>query len=259
MVGNRVSFGTDCGETISVLDPRPFQGPVHRQAAVMTEDASLLLRQITIENRQAPIMVPPGKSAPIWASRIFAGSHRWVSAFFEDHPRHAHAAEVRLLLAMAFNEAGYGQQAERQLELMLESDELSELSGHALFELACLRIDEEAGKFDRAIRTVLSYQQEQGVRARFSLWLGRFLAAWVLRDDLRGSCVSALHQLMPLLRGFADEQAIKNALSIDMKRALPFAAARLVDLGNDGRLDLMRVRLADLRCNRPAFAPDLTS
>ena len=85
------------------------------------------------------------------------------------------------------------------------------------------------------------------MRARFCLWLGRFLAAWVARDDLRSSCVAALKQLMPLLRGFSDEQAIKNALKIDLQRALPQAIARLIDLGNVDRLRLLPMRLQELR------------
>ena len=162
VVGNQISFGTDHGPVMTVIDPRPFGGPVHRQAGIMTEDSAMILRQITIENRQAPIMVPIWQvSADLVKNGMVREGIDGFRRFINDHPEHRGVSEVRLLLAMAFNESGYAQQAERQLELMLQTDDQSELISHALFELACLRIEEEHGRFDRAIRTVLSYQQEQ--------------------------------------------------------------------------------------------------
>ena len=177
---------------MSVIDPRSFGGVIHRQAGIMTENAALVLRQVAIENRQAPVMVPSWQvSADLIQNGMLREGIDGFRRFLSDYPEHRGSSEVRLLLAMAFNESGYRKQAERQLELLLQTDDQSELISHALFELACLRIEEEHGRFDRAIRTVLSYQQEQG-------FVLVFVSGWAVfwrRGSLVMTCV--LHVWQP--------------------------------------------------------------
>lgn len=253
VVGSRLSLTIDDGEPLHVQDPCPLVGPLHRQMAVATNDSQIVVHALQIERRRAPLMLPAYHIAnELLRQELYPQAIDSYRRFLLEHVGSAECGEANFMLCLAFLQAGHRAQAERELRNFLSEHMDHELAQDAIFELARLAVDRNAG-IQRAVRTVLSYQESGDlVRSRFCLWVTHNLCERVRSDGLTPMVVADLRHLRHLISGFVDERLILDTIALGINDAIQDFGNRLLDL--DAADELARMRDEIQTCRELGYA-----
>nr|MBA2479622.1 hypothetical protein [Planctomycetota bacterium] len=252
-VGSRLLFTIDDQEPLVVRDVHPLGAPLGPHLAVATNNAQVLVRQLMVERRRSPLMVA---SFAIGNELLRQGLHQqaidFYRSFLEEHREAAEAVEADFMLCMALVQSGQVTEAEREIRQFLSSHIEHPLAQDAMFELACLHLQNPAGGIRRAVQEILSYQESGDfVRTRFCLWLMPFLSQVVRERGLSQDLEHDLKMLRGLIKGSPDEAPLLSTLSATLTTHIRLYLNRLVDADDaDGLAD---ARAAMDRCKTLGF------
>lgn len=241
VVGSRLQVSLDDHPPLVVQDTCPISGPLSRQLALGSFESHAVVRQLTIEQRSAPLMVPAFTVAnELLRQNLFPQAIDLYRTFLADHPESELAIEADFMLCLAFLRAGHTAQAERELRLFLSDNLEHGLAQDAIFELARLVL-EQSGSIDKAVRVVLSYQEAGDfVRSRFSLLLLPHLRERVHGKGLTPNLMGDLERVRLLIRGSPDEELILATLSQELRFDAQRWANQQFDLDAEVEIDAHR-------------------
>ncbi len=252
-VGSRLLFTVDDQEPLVVRDVHPLGAPLGPHLAVATNNAQVLVRQLMVERRRSPLMVA---SFAIGNELLRQGLHQQAIDFYrnflEEHKDAGEAVETAFMLCMALVQSGQVVEAEREIRQFLSSHIEHPLAQDAMFELACLHLQNPAGGIRRAVQEILSYQESGDfVRTRFCLWLMPFLSQVVRERGLSADLEHDLKMLRSLIKGSPDESPLLSTLSATLTTHIRLYLNRLVDA--DDAVGLAEARAAMERCKALGF------
>nr|MBA3846403.1 protein kinase [Planctomycetota bacterium] len=213
-VGSTLTLTLDGGEPLTVQDPCPLAGPLHRQMAFATWEAHAIIRHVAVHRRRSPLMQPAYAVANgLLDQNLFAHAVHAYRRFLVEHPGTTEAVEARFMLCLALLRSGQLKLAERELRGLLSDALDSPVAQDAIFELARL-VMAQARSLDKAVRVVLSYQESGDfVRSRFALTLvgglGQRLHDHGLDDDL----LADLDRVKLLIKGSPDLEPMRATIS----------------------------------------------
>lgn len=248
-IGSRLTLLVDDLEPLTINDPCPLIGPMHRQAAIGTNASQAVIHAIEVRERRSPLMVPASQIAnellrqSLYPQAIDKYRRFLAERGNEDRPE---VIEARFMLGLAFLRAGQLQQAEEELKEFLERHFDTTLALDAIFELACLRVTGNES-IARSVRLVLSYQEsDDSVRSRFCLWLVKRFSDQVGHSGLCERTIDDLGLLVHLISSFPDRELIIRTVSLELRRAIAAYAAIILD--RDDRVALTELHEGILRC-----------
>jgi serine/threonine protein kinase len=252
-VGSRLVFIIDDQEPLVVRDVHPLGAPLGPHLAVATNNAQVLVRQLMVERRRSPLMVA---SFAIGNELLRQGLHQqaidFYRGFLEEHREAAESVEAVFMLCMALVQSGQVAEAEREIRQFLSTHIEHPLAQDAMFELACLHLQNPAGGIRRAVQEILSYQESGDfVRTRFCLWLMPFLSQVVRERGLSQDLEHDLKMLRGLIKGSPDEAPLLSTLSATLTTHMRLYLNRLVDA--DDAAGLADARDAMERCKALGF------
>ncbi len=250
-VGSRLVFTVDDQAPLVVRDLHPLStvaGGVH--LALATWKSQVLVRQLMIERRRSPLMVP---SYAIGNELLRQGLHRQAIDFYrnflQEHQEAAEAVEATFMLCMALVHGGNAAEAEKEIRRFLNTNIEHALAQDAMFELACLHLhNPQNGGIRRAVQEILSYQESGDfVRTRFCLWLMRFISEEVDVRGISAELENDLRMLRSLIRGSPDETTLLSTLSFSISESLRSYLNHLVDNEDTAGLKASREVIDRLR------------
>lgn len=238
VVGSQLQLVINDHDALMVKDPCPLIGPLHRQIGVATTNSQIVVHQLQVEQRRSPLMVPAYNIAnELLRHEHYPEAISFYQQFLSEHQTSHEAVEAKFMLSLAYLQGGQVQQAEQELRDFLSEHIEHPLSQDAIFEVARLTAHLHDGSIERAVRTVLSYQESGDlVRSRFCLWVSGIIRERVRRDGLNRRVQRDLELLRHLISGFSDEALILDTIAYDIRQALYECTARLLDLDADQAL-----------------------
>ncbi|MHC5068664.1 MAG: tetratricopeptide repeat protein, partial [Planctomycetota bacterium] len=229
LVGSRLTVAIDNEVLLVVNDPCPLLGSRHRQLAIATDNAQVVVHSLVLEERRSPLMLASYEVAnELLRQQMYPQAIEGYRRFLEEHRGSEQSAEAHFMLCQAYLQASRSDQAEAALREFL-AEEIDHAHGQdAIFELARLAILPSG--IERAVRVVLSYQESGDlVRSRFCLWVMHLLNLRIGEGGLDDSVVTDLRLLRHLIRGFEDEQLLLETLVLGMHQTLVDHAYRVLD------------------------------
>jgi serine/threonine protein kinase len=248
-VGSRLMFTVDDQPSLVVRDLHPLSSSAGPHIALATWKSQVLVRQLMIERRRSPLMVP---AYAIGNELLRQGLHRqsieFYRNFLEEHLEASEAVEAAFMLCMALLYSGQSVEAEKEIRRFLSEHIEHPLAQDAMFELAGLHLHSPNGGIRRAVQEILSYQESGDfVRTRFCLWLMRFLSTGIESAGISIELEHDLRMLRSLIRGSPDEGTLMSTLSVSLSEALRSYLNRLVDADDAPALKLSREAIDRLR------------
>ncbi len=231
-VGSRLVFTVDDQPPLVVRDLHPLGSTATgAHLALATWKSQVLVRQLMVERRRSPLMVP---SYAIGNELLRQGLHKqaieFYRGFLEEHRDASESIEASFMLCMALGQGGQVAEAEQEIRRFLSVHIEHPLAQDAMFELARLHLNNAQGGVRRAVQEILSYQESGDfVRTRFCLWLMRFLNEDVERRGISSDLEHDLRMLRSLIRGSPDEGTLLATLSYSLSEALRSFLNHLVD------------------------------
>ena len=242
VVGSRLSL------VIGGEDPLVFQDILvpsaggSTQMALATWRTQVVVRELQIERRRSPLMVP---SHAVANELLRQGMHTLAidayRRFMTEHAETAEAAEAHFMLCLAYQRAGLNAVADAEMRQFLTTHLEHPLAQDAIFELARLRALSGPDGLERAVREILSYQESGDyVRSRFCLWLLPQLEDAARYDGLSSNLERALELIKQLIRGSPDEQVILASYAQTISMRLCYFLNYLYDRGDNATIASFR-------------------
>jgi serine/threonine protein kinase/tetratricopeptide (TPR) repeat protein len=230
----------------------PSTGASH-QLAIATWKTQLVLRELAIERRRSPLMVP---SHAVANELLRQGLHTLAidayRRFMTEHEETTEAAEAHFMLCLAYQRAGLNAAAEAEMRQFLSRHLDHPLAQDAIFELARLRALSGPDGLERAVREILSYQESGDyVRSRFCLWLLPQLEDAARYEGLSPTLERALELIKQLIRGSPDEQVILGSYAQTISTRLCMYLGHLHDRGDNAHIASFRAAVQ--RCRSLGF------
>lgn len=233
--GQVLRFHVDGQEPLAFRDLNPVSIAPGHNLAIATWKSQTLVRSLTVERRQSPLMVA---SYTIGNELLRLGlakeAEAWYIRFLAEHPDSEPSVEARFLRCMAVLRRGDMAVTAEALREFL-GDHLDHiLARDAIFTLAKVQYERHGGSLRAAIRELLGYQESGDVvRTRFCLWIMPYLGAQVEHGGLTTEMENDLEHLSRLMRGSPDEHTLMGTLSRWLSNHLRSWLNHLVDR-NDG-------------------------
>ena len=230
-VGDLLRITVDDQEPLEVHDVHPIaSGGGGRHLALATWTSQVLVRQLQVERRRSPLMVPSHAIGnELLRQNLIQPAVAFYRNFLEEHPDASAAVEARFMLCVALGQAN-DQGAEDEFRAFLAAHLDHPLAQDAIFELACLRLRQVGGGIRRAVQEILSYQESgDTVRTRFCLWLMQYLGDHARERGITVELEADLRLLRGLMKGSLDERPLLTTLSITLTKGLRRHLNRLVD------------------------------
>lgn len=256
VIGSQLQLSIQDRTALSVNDPCPLIGPLHRQLAIATLNSQVVVHSIAVEQRRSPLMVPSYHVAnELLRQELYPQAIAYYKQFLAEHAGSEEHIEAEFMLCLSYLQAGHPSQAEKELHGFLSEHIDHSLSQDAIFELAQLTAQLHNGSIERAVRVVLSYQESGDlVRSRFCLWISGLLRERIRRSGLDVQTRHDLELLRHLIRGFSDENLILETIAFDLRSALHESLARLLDLGGEEPLSEQHRAIEECRTLGYPFA-----
>jgi serine/threonine protein kinase len=215
-VGSTLTLTIDDQQSVVVRDPCPLTGPLKHQVAFATNDSDVIVRQLMIQSRRSPLMMPAySVGNELLRQGLFTNAIDAYRRFLLEHPNCAEAAEANFMLCLAFIRAGHVGKAEFELRDFLSRWLDHALTQNAIFELS--RIVLQHSGSERAVRIVLSYQESGDfVRSQFCLLIMNSINKRIEADGVTESVIGDLELVRRLIQGSPDESSIIETLSADI-------------------------------------------
>ncbi len=213
-VGSTLTVTLDGGEPLTVQDPCPLAGPLHRQMAFATWEAHAIIRRVAVHRRRSPLMQPAyAIGNGLLDQNLFAHAITAYRRFLDEHAGTPEAVEARFMLCLALLRSGQLKLAERELRGLLSDSLDHPLAQDAIFELARL-VMAQARSLDKAVRVVLSYQESGDfVRSRFALTLIGGLGQRLHDNGLDDALLADLDRVKLLIKGSPDLEPMRATIS----------------------------------------------
>ncbi|MEK7415204.1 MAG: protein kinase [Planctomycetota bacterium] len=213
--GQVLRFHVDDHEPIVFRDLNPVSVAPGVTLAIATWKTQALVRNLIVERRQSPLMVPIYTCGNEF---LRLGMHQeaeaWYARFLAEHPDNPMRVEASFLRCMAVVKRGDLAASAEALRDFL-SDHLDHvLARDAIFTLAKVQYDRNGGSLRAAIRELLGYQESGDVvRTRFCLWIMPLIGAQVEHGGITTEVEHDLEHLSRLMRGSPDENALMGTIS----------------------------------------------
>ncbi|TVR13677.1 MAG: hypothetical protein EA401_06145 [Planctomycetota bacterium] len=252
VVGSSISVTFDGTTRLEVRDPCPLAGPMHRQMALASRESQMVIHHLTMDQRRSPLMIPSFMVAnELLRQKLIPQAIDAYRRFLSEHEGTDDAIEAHFMLCLAFRQAGHLRQSERELEQFLSRSIEHALAQDAIFELARVKV-EEGRSVERAVRTVLSYQEAgDRARSRFCLWMIDKISARITKSGLTAESEKEIGLLQHLISMFADNELLMDTLALALTEPICAHGRMLMD---KGEYDALEAQLdAIQRCRLRGF------
>jgi serine/threonine protein kinase len=219
------------------------------QMAVATVNSQVVVHSLAIDRRKSPLMVP---SHHIASELLRQGLHTAAidayRRFVDEHAGTVEAVEAQFMLCLAYLRADMPSVAEVQIKEFLSRNLEHPLAPDAIFELARLYASNGLEGLERAVRTLLGYQESGDyVRARFCLWLLPQIEQHARDHGVSAQFQRALELIRHLIRGSPDERAILGTFAEAISMGLWRCMCRTYDRQDDNGIATLRLGFKHLR------------